>query len=118
VSAAVVPFTGKQVRPTFERSPYRQREDIRAVRDARLIREARQEEDGWLATAFLALLKVMDAHNKRHILTLESMLTVRALVGGNETAEKAAAIVRLVSGSAEHRQRVSDTLNKMNGGAA
>lgn len=110
-----MPFTGKAVGPIFERSPVQQREEGRALRDARLIREVRQEEgDTWQTVAFLALVKALDPRQQR---TLEALLSVRAIAGDDEAAEKAAAVVRMATGSPEHCGRVASMLVRMNGGA-
>jgi hypothetical protein len=110
MSAAVIPFRGEQI----EQPGPQQREEMRALRDARLIKKAHLEEGDWLQAAFLALLRVMDGQQRR---TLEGALAVRAIAGGDPAAETALAIIRFRSGSPEHCGRVARMLARMNGGA-
>lgn len=74
-----------------------------------LIREAKREEDSWLSVAFLALLKVMDADQRR---TLETLLAVRGHTG-SRAAEQAAAVMRFAHGSPEYVGRIATMLSRM-----
>jgi hypothetical protein len=111
VIAAVIPFTGSwQGEGRFERTSYQLNVESRALRDARLIREAKQEADNWLSMAFLAMLRVLSDEQRR---LLEATLAIRAVTGDVE-AEQALAIVRFRNGTPEHCGRVAEMLRRLN----
>lgn len=116
MSATIVAFPSGERRPRFPRSTAHQRDEARALRDARLIRDASKDGqldgDSWLQAAFLALLKVMDADQRR---AFEAMLAIRAVAGEDKAAETALAIVRFKTGTPEHCRPIADMLARMGG---
>lgn len=98
----IIPFTGEQVGPVFERRPTEQR----AVRDARLIR---QSDHSTAAALWLAWLQTEQPER------LAAMAATLEVAPQNKDTEEAAALVRYANGSREHKQLVSSILNRMAG---
>ena len=112
MSAAVLPFTGKQVGPVSERSQAEQRADVRATRDARLIRDALDCGTTWEGAALMALIKALGKTQRAAVL---GILDIRTIAGGDANAEQAAAMIRFETGTPQEIARVATLVVKMRG---